>query len=242
MCVVWSGVKLRACWAGGAVRRGRADAGPGARRGAGVPGLPGCAGLRWPGRGAGGPGGVDRCRRADRGAGRGRALGICRDLGDRTGEADALRELAAVRFNTGDSLAATQLVEQALGIFCDLGDRAGAVLDAQRNRRCTGSAATSRRRSSATSRPWNRPAPSPAPRPRLTRWPAWAAAPWAPATPRKPRPSCGKPWRYSSGSARPRPRAFRRTRRCHRGATGRAGIMTPGYGPGRIDPPSGKVS
>jgi len=48
-----------------------------------------------------------------------------------------------------------------------------------RKGRCTGPAATSRRLRSATSRPWNRPAPLPAPRPRPTHWPTWAAAPWA---------------------------------------------------------------
>ena len=54
--------------------RGRAAAGPGARRGAGGAGLSGRAGPPWPGRGAGGPGGVSRRRRACRGAGRGRGL------------------------------------------------------------------------------------------------------------------------------------------------------------------------
>jgi hypothetical protein len=67
--------------------------------------------------------------------------------------------------------------------------------------RCTWSAVKSRRLKGATGRPWNSPALSPAPGTRLTRWPAWAAAPWPPAMPRRPWSSCGRHWRSSSGSA-----------------------------------------
>ncbi len=82
-----------------------------------------------------------------------------------------------MRRETGDNLAAAPLLDEALGIFRDLGDRAGEPEALNEKGRCTEPAATSRRLRDATSGPWNRPAPSPAPRPRLTHWPAWAAAP-----------------------------------------------------------------
>ena len=53
------------------------------------------------------------------------ALGICRDIGDRRGQANALRELGVVRRLTGEYPAAAQALEQALGICRDIGDRGG---------------------------------------------------------------------------------------------------------------------
>ena len=53
------------------------------------------------------------------------ALGIYRDLGDRLGQANALRDLGVVRRLTGDYPAAAQALEQALDIYRDLGDRLG---------------------------------------------------------------------------------------------------------------------
>ena len=53
------------------------------------------------------------------------ALDIYRDLGDRLGQANALRELGIVRRLTGDYPAAAQAQEQALDIYRDLGDRNG---------------------------------------------------------------------------------------------------------------------
>ena len=46
-------------------------------------------------------------------------------LDDRLGQASALNNLGAVRWLTGDYPAAAQLLEQALGIYRDLGDRLG---------------------------------------------------------------------------------------------------------------------
>ena len=54
-----------------------------------------------------------------------RRWGICRDLGDRHGEADALNVLGIVKALTGDYPAAVAAQEEALGIFCDFGDRRG---------------------------------------------------------------------------------------------------------------------
>jgi hypothetical protein len=77
---------------------------------------------------------------------------------------------------TGDYPAAAQALEQALGIFRDIGDRGGEAEALTRQGRCTGSAVTLHRLGHFTSRPWNWPGPSPASGPRRTRWPAWAAA------------------------------------------------------------------
>ena len=52
-------------------------------------------------------------------------MGLYRDLGDRLGQANVLRELGAVRRLTGDYPAAAQALEQALDIYRDLGDRLG---------------------------------------------------------------------------------------------------------------------
>jgi tetratricopeptide (TPR) repeat protein len=48
-------------------------------------------------------------------------------LGDRLGQAGALNDLGVVRWLTGDYPAAAQVLEQALGIYRDLGDRLGQV-------------------------------------------------------------------------------------------------------------------
>ena len=53
------------------------------------------------------------------------ALAIYRDLGDRLGQANALFDLGAVRWLTGDHRAGVRDLEQALGIYRDLGDRLG---------------------------------------------------------------------------------------------------------------------
>jgi hypothetical protein len=74
-----------------------------------------------------------------------------------------------------------------------------------RKGRCTGSAVTSRRPRSATSRPWNWPVLSPAPGTRLAHWPARAAVPWPLAALSRRRTACGKHMRPLSGSARRRP-------------------------------------
>jgi tetratricopeptide (TPR) repeat protein len=55
----------------------------------------------------------------------GQALGICRDIGDRFGQAFPLLHLGVVRRETGDYPAAAQALDEALGIYCDLGDHAG---------------------------------------------------------------------------------------------------------------------
>jgi len=53
------------------------------------------------------------------------AIQAARHPGDRLGQANALRDLGAVRRLTGDYPAAAQAVEQALRIYRDLGDRLG---------------------------------------------------------------------------------------------------------------------
>jgi tetratricopeptide (TPR) repeat protein len=53
------------------------------------------------------------------------AIRAARSVGDRLGQANALRELGVVRRLTGDYPAAAQALEQALGIYRDLGDRLG---------------------------------------------------------------------------------------------------------------------
>jgi tetratricopeptide (TPR) repeat protein len=53
------------------------------------------------------------------------AVQAARHLGDRLGEAEALRSLGAVRLLTGDYLDAAEALVTALGIFRDLGDRPG---------------------------------------------------------------------------------------------------------------------
>jgi tetratricopeptide (TPR) repeat protein/transcriptional regulator with XRE-family HTH domain len=53
------------------------------------------------------------------------AIQAARHLGDRLGQAGALRELGIVRRMTGDHPDAAQELEQALGIYRDLGDRPG---------------------------------------------------------------------------------------------------------------------
>ena len=53
------------------------------------------------------------------------ALGICRDLGDRPGEARALTSLGDVRRLTEDYPGALRDLEAALGICRDVGDRPG---------------------------------------------------------------------------------------------------------------------
>ena len=133
-------------------------------------------------------------------------LGIYRDIGNRPGQANALSELGVTRRLTGDYPAAAQDLEQALGIYRDLGDRgseAETLNDRGTLHRVSGELAGLR---GVTSRPWSWPALSPAPGTRLTRWPAWADAPWPAATPPRPRSSCGRHWRYSSASAQPKPR------------------------------------
>ena len=55
------------------------------------------------------------------------ALGICRDLGDRPGQASALTFLGAGEWLTGDYPAAARDLQEALGICRDLGDRPGQV-------------------------------------------------------------------------------------------------------------------
>jgi tetratricopeptide (TPR) repeat protein/transcriptional regulator with XRE-family HTH domain len=53
------------------------------------------------------------------------AVQAARQLGDRLGEANALSDLGVVQRLTGDYPAATQFLEQALGIYRDLSDRLG---------------------------------------------------------------------------------------------------------------------
>ena len=53
------------------------------------------------------------------------AIRAARSVGDRLGQANALRELGALQELTGDYPAAAQVLEQALGIYRDLGDRLG---------------------------------------------------------------------------------------------------------------------
>lgn len=53
------------------------------------------------------------------------ALEIYRDLGDRQGQANALRYLGAARRLTGDYSSAAESHEEALGIYGDLRDRQG---------------------------------------------------------------------------------------------------------------------
>jgi len=53
------------------------------------------------------------------------AVQAARHLDDRLGEANALTDLGAMRLYTNDFPAAAQVLEQALGIYCDLGDRLG---------------------------------------------------------------------------------------------------------------------
>ena len=132
------------------------------------------------------------------------ALGISRDIGDRLGQAWSLLYHGIVRRETGDYPAAAQLMDEALGIFRDLGNsgEAGALNEKGTLHRVSGDLARARR---ATSRPWNRPAPSPSPGPRLAHSPAWAAAPSPSATPNRQHRCCGTRWESSSGSARPRP-------------------------------------
>ena len=135
------------------------------------------------------------------------ALGIYRDLGDRLGQANALSDLGVVRRLTGDYPAAAQAAGAGPGHLP--GPRRPGWRGRRRSMRegrCTGSAVSSRGLRGVTGRPWSWPALSPAPGTRLTRWPAWAAAPWPTATPPKPRSSCGRHWRYSSASAQPKPR------------------------------------
>ena len=55
------------------------------------------------------------------------ALGICRDLGDRPGQASALTFLGAGEWLTGDYPGAARDLQEALGICRDLGDRPGQV-------------------------------------------------------------------------------------------------------------------
>jgi tetratricopeptide (TPR) repeat protein len=55
----------------------------------------------------------------------GQALGICRDIGDRFGQAFPLLHLGVVRRETGDYPAAAQALDEALGIYRDLGDQVG---------------------------------------------------------------------------------------------------------------------
>ncbi|MBL1120970.1 tetratricopeptide repeat protein [Streptomyces sp. 110] len=53
------------------------------------------------------------------------ALDIYRTLGDRHGEANALRNLGRVRQVAGDFTEAAELVQQALDMFRTLGDQLG---------------------------------------------------------------------------------------------------------------------
>jgi len=53
------------------------------------------------------------------------AVQAARYLGDRPGEANALNDLGVVRWAADDYPAATQVLEQALGIYRDIGDRRG---------------------------------------------------------------------------------------------------------------------
>ena len=69
------------------------------------------------------------------------AIRAARSVGDRLGQANALRELGVVRRLTGDYPAAAQALEHALGIYRDLGDRLGqanALNDLGDVRRMTG--------------------------------------------------------------------------------------------------------
>jgi tetratricopeptide (TPR) repeat protein len=54
-------------------------------------------------------------------------LGICRDLGDRLGQANALTLLGGVRSLTGDYPGAARDLDQALSIHRDTGNRYGEV-------------------------------------------------------------------------------------------------------------------
>jgi hypothetical protein len=127
-------------------------------------------------------------------------------LGDRLGQASALNNLGVVRWLTGDYRPRPSCWSRP---WASTGTSATGVARptrSMREGRCTGSAVTSRGLRGVTGRPWSWPALSPAPGTRLTRWPAWADAPWPTATPPKPRPCCGRHWRYSSASAQPKPR------------------------------------
>ena len=53
------------------------------------------------------------------------AIQAAQYLGDRLGQANALHNLGAVRWLTGDYPAAAQALEEALGLYRDLGDRLG---------------------------------------------------------------------------------------------------------------------
>jgi len=53
------------------------------------------------------------------------AVEAARHLGDRQGEANALNDLGNARYHTDDYPGATQVLEEALGIYRDLGDRLG---------------------------------------------------------------------------------------------------------------------
>jgi tetratricopeptide (TPR) repeat protein len=53
------------------------------------------------------------------------AIQAARLLDDRLGHANALNDLAAVRYLTGDFLGAADVLQEALGIYRDLGDRQG---------------------------------------------------------------------------------------------------------------------
>jgi tetratricopeptide (TPR) repeat protein/transcriptional regulator with XRE-family HTH domain len=69
------------------------------------------------------------------------AIEAARHLGDRLGQANALRDLGVVRRATGDYPAAARALEQALGLYRDLGDRLGqanALRDLGVVRRATG--------------------------------------------------------------------------------------------------------
>jgi len=180
-----------------ALWKGRAAAGPGAGRGAGGGGLSGCAGLSWPGRGAGGPGGAGRCRRAGR-------VPVVDEAGGVVGW--VYMALSCLCGLAGGRLWLVPRCPRAGGRDRTCGPTGNS--HSTRKGRCTGPAATSRRLRSATSRPWNRPAPLPAPRPRPTHWPTWAAAPWPAGHTGEAADMLRKPWKSSSASARSRPRAF----------------------------------
>ena len=64
-------------------------------------------------------------RLSGRGPGSGRGVQIARDIGDQSGQANALDGLGIVRRRIGDYAGAVQALEEALQIARDIGDRLG---------------------------------------------------------------------------------------------------------------------
>ena len=89
---------------------------------------------------------------------------------------------APLDYPVGDYPGAARALEEALGLYRDLGDRGGEVEALNKHRHAAqGRAVTCARPGHATSRPSTWPARSAAPGMRPTRWPAWAGARWPPA-------------------------------------------------------------